>query len=53
VYLPVSEPGTTIYFPVVQRCEVGNHRWIETPDPADMANELDEPAPGLLLVESD
>ena len=25
------EPGKTLYFPVVQTCEIGVHRWIEIP----------------------
>lgn len=41
-------PDTTIYFPFVQRCEVGEIRWIGIPtDPGD---ELDEPAPALALT---
>jgi uncharacterized protein YcnI len=41
-------PDTTIFFPFVQRCEVGEIRWIGIPDqPGD---ELDEPAPALLLT---
>ena len=41
-------PDTTIYFPFVQRCEEGEIRWIGIPtEPGD---ELDEPAPALLLT---
>jgi len=43
--LPVGE---TLYFPVVQECEQGVHRWIEIPKPGS-AQELPEPAPGVLL----
>ena len=40
-------PDVTIYFPFVQRCEVGEIRWIGIPtDPGD---ELDEPAPAMFL----
>jgi hypothetical protein len=28
-------PGTTLLFPVVQRCAVGEHRWVEVPDAAN------------------
>jgi uncharacterized protein YcnI len=28
-------PGTTLNFPVVQRCAVGEHRWVEVPDAAN------------------
>jgi len=40
------QPGTTIYFPVVQECEKGVHRWIEIPT---AGSEYPEPAPGLKL----
>jgi uncharacterized protein YcnI len=41
-------PDTTVYFPFVQRCEVGEIRWIGIP--AEPGDELDEPAPALRLV---
>jgi len=41
-------PDTTIVFPFVQRCEVGEIRWIGIPvEPGD---ELDEPAPAMALT---
>jgi len=40
--------GETLYFPVVQECEQGVHRWIETPKPGS-AHDLAEPAPGVRL----
>lgn len=40
-------PGQTIYFPVVQECEQGVHRWIEIPA---AGADYPEPAPGLKLV---
>lgn len=39
---------TTIFFPVVQRCEEGEIRWIGIPD--EPGDELDEPAPALALI---
>jgi len=45
--LPAT-PDTTIYFPFVQRCEEGEIRWIGIP--AEPGDELDEPAPALLLM---
>lgn len=45
--LPAT-PDTTIYFPFVQRCEVGEIRWIALPD--DSGDEPDEPAPALDLI---
>ncbi|MCG6206912.1 YcnI family protein [Rhodopseudomonas sp. HC1] len=41
--------GKTLYFPVVQECEKGVHRWIELPAAKQAADALKEPAPGLRL----
>jgi periplasmic copper chaperone A len=41
------QPGTMLYFPVVQECEKGVHRWIEIP--ASGAENV-EPAPGVKLL---
>ncbi len=40
-------PGQMLYFPVVQECEKGVHRWIEIPA---AGADYPEPAPGLKLV---
>jgi uncharacterized protein YcnI len=40
------EAGKTLYFPVVQECEKGVHRWIEIPA-GKPGEHLDEPAPGV------
>jgi uncharacterized protein YcnI len=45
--LPAT-PETTIYFPFVQRCEVGEIRWIGIP--AEPGDDLDEPAPAMMLI---
>jgi uncharacterized protein YcnI len=45
--------GQTIYFPVVQECETGVHRWIDTPKGHASDNHgkgAAEPAPGLRLL---
>jgi periplasmic copper chaperone A len=47
------EPGKTIYFPVVQECEKGIHRWIEIPKDGGHGPQGEggpEPAPGLRLL---
>jgi uncharacterized protein YcnI len=44
------EIGKTIYFPVVQECEQGVHRWIEIPAEGKSAADYREPAPGLRLL---
>jgi uncharacterized protein YcnI len=41
---------TTLYFPVVQECAPGVHRWIEIPAAGKSAHDLDEPAPALRLT---
>ncbi|MDB5503580.1 MAG: nuclear export factor [Tardiphaga sp.] len=45
--LPDSE--APLYFPVVQECENGVHRWIEIPAGTQKRDELREPAPLLRL----
>jgi periplasmic copper chaperone A len=45
--LPEGE-GKTIYFPSVQRCEKGVHRWITIP--VEGQEEPEEPAPGVELI---
>lgn len=42
-------PGQTVYFPVIQECEKGEHRWVETPSAGKTQTEGD-PAPGVRLV---
>ena len=41
-------PGRTLYFPVVQECESGVHRWIEIPQEGNA--DYKEPAPGVKLL---
>jgi uncharacterized protein YcnI len=48
--LPDRPPGTVIYFPIVQQCEKGVHRWIELPEPGKTADDYKEPAPGVTLT---
>jgi uncharacterized protein YcnI len=48
VRLP-NRPETTLYFPVVQQCEKGLHRWIEIPAAGGHSHDLKEPAPALRL----
>lgn len=44
------EPGRSLYFPVVQSCEKGVHRWIEIPAEGKSARDYPEPAPALKLL---
>jgi uncharacterized protein YcnI len=39
-----------VYFPVVQECEKGVHRWIEIPAAGKTASDHKEPAPALRLL---
>jgi uncharacterized protein YcnI len=48
--LPDRPPGTVIYFPIVQQCEKGVHRWIELPEPGKTADDYKEPAPGVTIT---
>ena len=43
-------PGTTVYFPVVQECSEGVHRWIEIPAVGKTAEDYEEPAPGVTIL---
>lgn len=43
-------PNTTLYFPIVQTCEKGEHRWIETPATPKTGSGHGEPAPALKLL---
>ena len=43
-----NTPGKMLYFPTVQRCVRGVHRWIAIPTKGQP--EPDEPAPGVRLV---
>lgn len=49
VRLP-DQPGTTLYWPIVQDCEKGVHRWIEIPKPGQNIGDLKEPAAPLKLL---
>ena len=41
-----------LYFPVVQRCEVGENRWVEIPPVGKPAHDVRYPAPALTLMPS-
>jgi uncharacterized protein YcnI len=44
--------GSTLYFPVVQECPDGAaHRWIEIPEAGKSADDYEEPAPGVTILE--
>lgn len=43
-------PGRMLYFPAVQECESGVHRWIEIPEEGKNRHDYREPAPALKLL---
>jgi uncharacterized protein YcnI len=42
--------GQAVYFPTVQQCEKGVHRWIEIPAAGGHGGDQGEPAPALMLM---
>lgn len=44
------DPAKPMYFPVVQECEKGTHRWIEIPAAGKSSSDYPEPAPALKLL---
>ena len=45
-----NKVGKTLYFPTVQRCAKGVHRWIAIPQKGKP--EPEEPAPGLKITKA-
>lgn len=41
--------GATVYFPAIQECEQGVHRWIEIPEAGKTRRDYKEPAPQVVL----
>lgn len=50
VRLPATSSETTLYFPTVQECEQGVHRWIEVPEAGKSSHDYKSPAPALRLL---
>ena len=48
--LPDAPAGTMVWFPVVQQCEKGVHRWIEIPAADKKPDDYKEPAPGVRIL---
>jgi len=44
-----NTPNVVLYFPAVQECEKGVHRWIEIPEAGRKSSDYKEPAPALKL----
>lgn len=45
-----GETGDVVYFPLVQECEQGEHRWIDVPPTLEEWGDLEEPAPYVVLA---
>ena len=50
VKLPAGEEGESVYFPTLQSCEKGRNRWIQIPAEGESADELESPAPAVVLT---
>jgi periplasmic copper chaperone A len=50
VKLPAGDEGESVYFPTLQTCEKGQNRWIQIPAEGESAEELEEPAPAVVLT---
>jgi uncharacterized protein YcnI len=48
--LPAGKEGDSVYFPTIQRCEQGQTRWIQIPAEGESGEELEEPAPAVVLT---
>lgn len=46
-----NEPGRTLYFKIIQKCEEGELRWIEIPEPGENPRQYLHPAPTIDLVD--
>lgn len=49
--LPEELAGESIFFPVIQSCEEGEHAWIEIPQDGEDADSLESPAPSITITE--
>ena len=50
VTVPEDAAGQTIYFPTIQTCETGESAWIEIPAQDQSADDLESPAPSVVVV---
>ena len=48
--LPKGKEGDEIFFPVVQECENGATRWVQIPKAGQTEEDLEEPAPAVVLT---
>jgi uncharacterized protein YcnI len=48
--MPAGKPGESIYFPTIQKCEQGETRWIQIPADGESEDDLESPAPAVVLT---
>ena len=48
--MPAGEEGESVYFPTIQRCEQGETRWIQIPAEGESEEDLEDPAPAIVLT---
>jgi uncharacterized protein YcnI len=48
--LPAGAEGESVYFPTIQRCEQGQTRWIQIPAEGENPDDLEDPAPAVVLT---
>lgn len=52
VKLPAGNAGDPVYFPTVQECVKGKDGWIQIPQPDESEDDLESPAPAVVLTAS-
>ena len=48
--MPAGEQGESVYFPTIQKCEQGETRWIQIPAEGESEDDLEDPAPAVVLT---
>lgn len=48
--IPEDAADTTLYFPTVQTCELGETAWVQIPEEGQDGHDLDAPAPSVDVV---
>ncbi len=48
--MPAGEEGESVYFPTIQKCDEGETRWIQIPAEGESEDDLEDPAPAVVLT---
>ena len=46
--MPAGKEGESVYFPIIQKCEQGETRWIQIPAEGESEDDLEDPAAGVV-----